>query len=139
MATAQFFSEAVLQGTPWRQDTTILSDSPGLVSAILMGRLGIGFTSIGYLRSGVRPVPLASSDDAAFVLPSERTVQTKVYPLSRLFYVYTKQPPQTATAPSIREFLAYIKSKDGQRAVRDAHFYPLSPDDRSAPSHRTGQ
>ena len=134
MATAQFFSEAVLQGTPWRQDTAILPDSPSLVSAILLDRFGIGFTSIGYLRPGVRPVALAPPDEAAFVLPSERTVRTKAYPLSRLFYVYTKQPPQTATAPSIREFLAYIKSKDGQRAVRDAHFYPLSPD---APSTRS--
>ena len=134
MATAQFFSEAVLQGTPWRQDTTILSDSPGLVSAILLDPFGIGFTSIGYLRPGVRPVALAPPDEAAFVLPSERTVRTKAYPLSRLFYVYTKQPPQTATAPSIREFLAYIKSKDGQRAVRDTHFYSLRPDDPSTRS-----
>ena len=127
-ATAEFFSEAVLQGTPWRQDTAILADSPGLVSAILMDRFGIGFASIGYLRADVRAVALAPSPEVPFVFPSERTVQSKTYHLSRVLYMYTKEPPTT----SIAELLAYMKSKDGQRAVREAHFYPLSPDD-----HRT--
>ena len=127
-ATAQFFSEAVLQDIPWRQDMAVMADSADLVSAIVLDRFGIGFASIGYLRAGVRAVALAPSPEVPFVFPSERTVQSKTYPLSRVLYVYTKEPPAT----SIAELLAYMKSKDGQRAVREAHFYPLRAHD-----HRT--
>ncbi len=41
------------------------------------------------------------------------------YPLTRFVYIYLNRPPGQSLDPKVKEFLKYVLSLDGQRAVEE--------------------
>ena len=56
------------------------------------------------------------------------TVADQSYPLRRLLYLYLDKEPGTPLSPAVQEFLAFVKSREGQESVVRAGFYPLPMD-----------
>jgi phosphate transport system substrate-binding protein len=126
--TRAFFQEHVLAGGEFKPN---LKEEPGAASVILAlsrDQVGIGYSGIGLQASSVRIVPLAEIDGMPFVTPSASTVTDQTYPLHRLLYLYVDKAPGTSLSPAVQEFLAFVKSREGQEAVVRAGFYPLPMD-----------
>ena len=126
--TRAFFQEHVLAGGEFKPT---LHEEPGAASVILAlsrDQLGIGYSGIGLQTSSVRILPLAEIEGMAPITPSAATVADQSYPLRRLLYLYLDKEPGTPVSPAVQEFLAFVKSREGQESVVRAGFYPLPMD-----------
>jgi phosphate transport system substrate-binding protein len=126
--TRAFFQDHVLAGGEFKP---ALREEPGAASVILaMSRdqFGIGYSGIGLQASSVRIVPLAETAGMPLIAPSAATVADQTYPLRRLLYLYVDKPPGASLPQTVQEFLAFVKSREGQEAVVRAGFYPLPMD-----------
>lgn len=126
--TRAFFQEHVLAGGEFKPT---VQEEPGAASVILAlsrDQLGIGYSGIGLQTSNVRILPLAAIEGMPLITPSAATVADQSYPLRRLLYLYLDKEPGAALSPAVQEFLAFVKSREGQEAVVRAGFYPLPMD-----------
>ena len=126
--TRAFFQEHVLAGGEFKPT---LHEEPGAASVILAlsrDQLGIGYSGIGLQTSSVRILPLAEIEGMPPITPSAATVADQSYPLRRLLYLYLDKEPGTPLSPAVQEFLAFVKSREGQESVVRAGFYPLPMD-----------
>lgn len=128
-ATTHFLREVVLMDGQFNESIQRESLPADVVAAVTQDQLGIGYGSIGYKTSGVRPLALARVPGGPFVEPSVESARTGTYPLSRQLYLYVNRPPRGRLRGAIHEFLKYVCSRQGQQAVQKAGFYPL-PSDR---------
>ena len=92
-----------------------------LAAAVAADRGGIGFAGFGSTGSA-RVVPLAETGGVP-ITPSELTISTESYPLTRRLYLYNVT---NSSNSFVRRFLDYIYSPGGQAAVDAAGFVPLT-------------
>jgi phosphate transport system substrate-binding protein len=106
-----------------------LQEEPGAASVILAlsrNSFGIAYSGMGLATSSVRTIPLAEIEGMPFVPPTAKSVMDGSYPLRRFLYLYLDKSPSAPVAPVVEEFLAFVKSRDGQEVVVKAGFYPLT-------------
>ncbi|MCP9439319.1 MAG: phosphate ABC transporter substrate-binding protein [Nitrospira sp.] len=124
--TSAFFREEICQGGPL---SSRLMEKPGSASVILemeTDQYGIGFSSIGYRTSYVKPVPIATVKGGRYVEPTFASVADGSYPLRRNLYLYIAKPPKTSSSPAVIELLRFALSRQGQKLALDLGYYPLS-------------
>ena len=89
-----------------------VNEQPGsasVVQAVASSLNGIGYSGIGYVTSGVKPLSLSKDGGEAIEATPEKALSGE-YPLSRYLYVYVNKKPGEPLPPLEREF---IKLKDG--------------------------
>ena len=123
--TASFFREHVLNGADLKKTMTVGIGSASVVLELMKDRFGIGFSSIGYRTSGLRPVPLAAVQGGRYVTPTFETAMDGSYPLRRNLYLYLNRPPKVAPPGPLAEYVKFALSQQGQLAVIDGGYYPL--------------
>ena len=123
--TASFFREHVLNGADLKKTMEAGVGSAAVVIDLMRDRFGIGFSSIGYRTSEVRPVPLASVKGGRYVEPTFETAMDGSYPLRRNLYLYINRPPKVAPPGPILEYVKFALSQRGQKIVIDQGYYPL--------------
>jgi len=123
--TTTFFREHVLDGSAIKPAMTICAGSASVVVELMKDRFGIGFSSIGYRTSGVRPVPIAAVPGSRFVEPSVESAMNGSYPLRRPLYLYINKAPKVAAQPVIAEYVKFALSAQGQQTVIAQGYYPL--------------
>lgn len=124
--TSAFFREEVCQGGPL---SSRLTEEPGSASVILemeSDRHGIGFSSIGYRTSYVKPVPIAAVKGGRYVEPTFASTADGSYPLRRNLYLYIAKPPKSSPSPAVVELIRFALSRQGQKLALDLGYYPLS-------------
>jgi phosphate transport system substrate-binding protein len=122
--TYQIFKEIVLYNGNFKD---VLQEEPRSLEVVKMvagDRYAIGYSGIGFLNDGVRAVPLAASQGDKCYDTSAEFAYTGKYPLARYLYIYFNRNPSQALDPTIREFLKYVLSKEGQTLTMKAGFYP---------------
>ena len=122
--TASFFREHVLNGADLKKTMTVGIGSASVVLELMKDRFGIGFSSIGYRTSGLRPVPLAAVQGGRYVTPTFETAMDGSYPLRRNLYLYLNRPPKVAPPGPLAEYVKFALSQQGQLAVIDGGYYP---------------
>ena len=123
---SHFFRDEVCKGGTFR---TQLVDGPGPASIVLeVGNdpYGIGFSSIGFRTSMVKPVPVALVKGGRYIDPSFQTTMDGSYPLRRQLYFYFAKPPQSASTTAFVELVRYALSRQGQQRALDLGYLPLS-------------
>jgi phosphate transport system substrate-binding protein len=108
--------------------TKRVAEQPGSASVVqsVTGQIGaIGYSGIGYMTSGVRPLALAKKDGEPFVEANAANALNKSYPLSRVLYVYVNKRPNQPLQPLEREFFKMVLSKQGQEVVVKDGFVPM--------------
>ena len=123
--TASFFKEHVLNGAALKNTMTAGAGSAAVVVELMIDRLGVGFSGIGYQTSGIRSVPLASVEGGRYVQPSFQTAMDGSYPLRRNLYLYINRPPKIALPGPVSEYVKFALSQRGQKIVVDQGYYPL--------------
>jgi phosphate transport system substrate-binding protein len=123
--TASFFREHVLNGADLKKTMTAGIGSATVVLELMKDRFGIGFSSIGYQTSGLRPVPIAAVQGGRYVTPTFDTAMDGSYPLRRNLYLYVNRPPKVAPSGPLAEYVKFALSQEGQQTVVEEGFYPL--------------
>jgi phosphate transport system substrate-binding protein len=124
--TYGFFKEHVLQNGDYRDTVKEQPGSASVVQGVTEDRFGMGYSGIGYKTSGVKVVAL-SEKGASYSDGSYADVVSSKYPLSRFLYIYVNKAPGKPLDPTVREFLKFVFSKDGQDVVVKDGYYPLPP------------
>lgn len=121
--TYGFFKEHALKNGDFKDQVKEQPGSASVVQGISEDRYGVGYSGIGYTTSGVRMVPLAPKTGLSYVEPTQANTKNGSYPLWRHLYIYVNQAPGKPLSPIVKEFLAYIYSREGQSDVlRDGYF-----------------
>ena len=121
------FKEMALQRTEQRSDVHIQPGSMSVVIEVGSDEAGIGYASTGFaVRSKkVRAVPIAQKEGDPYISPTNETVVSGAYPLSRKVYLYAMPQADAKLDPSVKDFILFVLSKDGQRLVKEDGFFPL--------------
>ena len=68
-------------------------------------------------------LPLAVKPGQPLIEPTQANTRNGTYPLWRYLYIYVNQAPGKPLSPIVKEFLAYVYSREGQSDVlRDGYF-----------------
>jgi phosphate binding protein len=96
----------------------VLEKSEQLVEAVSQDPAAIGYVGLGYVKSGVRALPLRENGSAPAVAPNPDSVRDGTYPVYRPLLMYTSGPPSGAVAA----FLRFVLSARGQSIVEKHGF-----------------
>ncbi len=99
-----------------------------LVAGVGRDRYAIGFSFMRVVEQNpdVKPVALARTAGGPFIPPTRETFHDRTYPLDNAIYLYLNRAPGAPVPARLKEFLAFVLSREGQRAVMaDGMFLPL--------------
>lgn len=123
--TYGYFKEHALFKGDFKDTVKEQPGSASVVQGVTEDRWGIGYSGIGYMTSGVRPVPLAQKPSGPFFEATMENVLSGTYPLARFLYIYVNKKPGQAPEPLVREFLRFVMSREGQEIVVKDGYMPL--------------
>ncbi|CNH34906.1 phosphate ABC transporter substrate-binding protein PstS [Yersinia thracica] len=125
--TYGFFKQRVLCNGDFTNNINELPGSASVVQAVAGSLNGMGYASIGFRNSGVKPL-LLSADGQDYVMPTAENVKAGRYPLSRYLYIYINKAPGQPPEPLTAAFLERVLSPEGQKRVTHDGYLPLPPD-----------
>ena len=109
-----------------RADGSVDDRGEQILQALARDPAGIAISNIRFANPSVRMVSLAATASGPYVLPSAATLISRRYPLTRIIPAVVDLRPGQPIDPAIREFLRFILSRDGQRAlVEESGYLPL--------------
>lgn len=120
-----FLQEAVMLGSPLREDITSHKSNIEIVNAVAKDKGAIGFGGLSYATSDVKPVPLALHEGQPFVAIDSPEADQGLYPLVRRLQLVVKHDPKQQLEPVQREFIKYVFSQMGQEDVIKAGFQAI--------------
>ena len=123
--TYGYFKEVALKKGDYKPSVKEQPGSSAVVQGVGSDLGGIGYSGIGYITSGVKPLPLAAKDGEAFVEPDYESCLNGKYPLSRFLFVYVNKKPGEPMSTLVHEFIRFIESKQGQEIVVKDGYFPL--------------
>ena len=124
--TYGYFKQAALCSGDFKNTVNEQPGSASVVQAVTSSLNGIGYSVIGYMKSGVKDIPLSEGEGAEPVPASPEAELSGDYPLSRYLYVYVNKKPGTPLAPLEQEFLKLVLSREGQDIVGKDGYISLS-------------
>jgi phosphate transport system substrate-binding protein len=124
--TYGFFKEEALKKGDFKDTVKEQPGSASVVQGITEDLYGIGYSGIGYKTSGVKVLALSEKDGEKAVEGTLENVASGAYPLGRYLNLYIVREPGKALDPTVREFVRFIFSKEGQEIVAKDGYYPLS-------------
>jgi phosphate transport system substrate-binding protein len=118
--TYTFFKETVLKNQDFASSTATLPGTAAIVNAVLKDANGIGYGGYGYSK-GVHVVGVSATDGGTPITPSEQTVRSGTYPISRFLYIYLRNRP----SGELKSYIDWILSDEGQQIVKKVGYFPL--------------
>lgn len=93
----------------------------------------IGYVGLGYVNDTVKVLKVISVGGKDAIAPSEETVLSKKYPISRALYCYTNGEP----AGDLKTYLDFMLSDEGQALVKELGFIPVKGSTAKAATPKT--
>jgi phosphate transport system substrate-binding protein len=115
--TRAFFKEHVLRKGDFKPTVKAFMDQFAVVEAPSVDGGGISYGPLQYANRMVKGVPVASFSSDRFIEPTLENIQKATYPLTRFLYIYVNKAPGRALDPTVKEFLRFVLSKEGQAGV----------------------
>ena len=118
--TREAFRTIVMGKTPFDRSAAVLSGTGQVRDVVSRSRGAIGYISLGFVKSKyattqVKPLSVEH------VEPSEKTVSSGGYPISRDLYFFVKGKPSDAA----QGYIDYVLSEKMDRQIREAGFIPV--------------
>ena len=123
--TYGYFKEHALYKGDYKDTVKEQPGSAAVVQGITADKFAIGYSGIGYKTSDVKSLKLAAKDGGEFVSDDASNVYAGKYPLARFLYIYVNKAPDKPLSPLVKEFLAFVLSKEGQAIVIKDGYLPL--------------
>ena len=121
--TFVFFRDAILK-SDYSQKMNRMNGNAQIVEAIKQDRSGIGYVGVGYVKnaSGLNVLRVASRAGETYASPlNSADVKSGKYPIARPLNQYINGSP----TGSLKDFLEYELSAEGQMAVEEAGFFQI--------------
>lgn len=114
--TREAFTKLVLNGASFDPRAAVLPGTGQVRSVVAGSAFAIGYISFGFVDKSVKAITVDG------IAPSEKTVATRTYPISRVLHFFTKGAPN----PVSKLYIDYVLSDQIQQTVvRDAGFTPI--------------
>jgi phosphate transport system substrate-binding protein len=98
---------------------------------------GIAFANLQYTNSEIKQIGLAEHAGGPFVLATPETIWNHSYPLHRFSTLYINRKPGAPVDSKVKEFIRYILSREGMRAVsEDGAYTPINEHVAQAQRHK---
>ena len=134
--TYGFFREMVLKGEYSPKMNTMNGNSQ-IVEAVKADPSGIGYIGVGYAKnaSGVTILDVAMKENGSYKSPLDKVaVESGEYPIARPLYQYVNGTP----SGTVKDFLVFELSEQGQRIVEEEGFYPVTAEEYKAANAKFG-
>ena len=118
--TYEFFKEHVLNKQDFAASAQHMAGTAALINAVSKDMNAIGFGGAAYAKN-VKALPIAKDPSSKAVTPTAATIHDGSYPISRFLYFYLNPKP----AGSVKKFIDWVISPDGQRVVNEVGYYPI--------------
>ena len=125
--THVYFKEHVLAAATgegpqeFSPEALLLPSSQAIADEVASNPAGIGYYGMGYVNPKNAVVAVAKTASDPYVAPSEDTVRSATYPISRPLLLYARNIPQGA----VKAFVEFVMSAEGQQVVRKIDFVPV--------------
>lgn len=118
--TREAFKSIVMDGSAFDRRAAVLSGTGQVRDVVSRSRGAIGYISMGFVESKYAQTSVRAMSVNG-VAPSEGTIATDEYPISRDLYFFTKGEPTGAAA----EYIEYVLSDEMDEQIREAGFIPV--------------
>ena len=119
--TYEFFKEHVLNKKDFAAATKTMPGTAAVIQGVAKDAGGIGYGGIAY-GEGVKHVRVSKSDGGDAIEPSEETVLSGRYPITRYLFNYVS--PTKDTGP-VADYITWCLGDEGQAVVKDVGYFPL--------------
>jgi len=124
--TYEFFKEHVLQGKDFAVGAQTMPGTAAVLQAVAKDKNGIGYGGAAY-GAGAKHIRVKQDATSPAVEPTEENVLRGAYPISRSLFVYVNPALDKG---EVAQYLAWIRSDEGQKVVKDVGYFPLPKDQR---------
>ena len=125
--TREAFKSIVMDGSAFDRRAAVLSGTGQVRDVVSRSRGAIGYISMGFVESKYAQTSVRAMSVNG-VAPSEGTIATGEYPISRDLYFFTKGEPTGAAA----EYIEYVLSDEMDEQIREAGFIPVEMSEEGA-------
>jgi phosphate transport system substrate-binding protein len=122
--TYAYFKEHVLQNEDYAPTAQTLAGTAAVVNAVAKDPNAIGYGGIAY-ATGIKAIKVKKTDEAPAIAPTQESVTSGAYPISRYLYFYTAGKPSN---PVSVDLIRWVLSPEGQMVVKEVEYFPL-PDE----------
>ncbi len=123
--TYVFFQEHVLQKQDYSPAVRLMPATSAIIEAVASDKTAIGYVGLGYAASAkdrVKLLPVKADAAGSAIQPTEESVRSGKYWISRPLHCYTNGKPKGA----VKAFLDFCLSPAGQNIVREQGYVPLN-------------
>lgn len=124
--TREAFKTIVMDGEAFDRRAAVLSGTGQVRDVVSRSRGAIGYISMGFVDSAYAETEVRAIS-VNHVEPSEKTIASGGYPISRDLYFFTKGEP----AGQVAAYIDYVLSPAMDVQIREAGFIPVSHDKSS--------
>jgi len=123
--TYGYFKSKVLKKGDYKDVVKEQPGSASVVQGIAEDKYAIGYSGIGYVTSGVKPVNLSKKKGGECTDGGYTNVVEGKYPLARYLFLNIVKVPNKPLDPLVKEFLTFVLSYEGQQIVLKDGYLPL--------------
>ena len=123
--TFVFFQEHVLNKEDFSNSARLLAGTSALVQAVAADRGAIAYVGLGFAaeaKGTIKTLGVQAAGQTGPVLPSEESVRSGAYAVSRPLFFYTNGAPNDTA----KKFIDFCLSPAGQKIVRETGYVPVS-------------
>lgn len=120
--TYEFFKEHVLKNKNYASSVLSMPATGAIVQSISQTKGAIGYVGLAYMEKEVKALKVSYDKGKTYVAPSMATAKDKSYPIVRPLYFYYL----TTTEKSVKPFIDFCLSPEGQKIVEQVGYIPLS-------------
>lgn len=119
--TYEFFKEHVMDKKNYATTVLNMPATGAIVQSVSQTEGAIGYIGLAYETKEVKQLAVSYDKGKTYVEPGVTAAQNGTYPISRPLYFYYSAEKET----SIKPFLDYILSEEGQNSVLETGYVPL--------------
>jgi len=120
--TYEFFRDHVLSKHDFALGSLDMNGSKEVVDLIASTPGAIGYSGMAFATPAVKVLRVRAATGTESWAPTVANVLSGHYPISRSLLIYTLGEPR----PSLKKYIDWLRSADGQRIVADVGYVPLS-------------
>jgi phosphate transport system substrate-binding protein len=120
-----FFQEHVLNKEDFSSSARLLPGTSALVQSVAADRGAIAYVGLGFAaeaKGSAKTLGIQADGQPSPVVPSEETVHSGAYAISRPLFFYTNGAPKDTA----KQFIDFCLSPAGQKIVRETGYVPVS-------------
>lgn len=120
--TYEFFKERVMKSKNFMMGALLIPATGSIIQSIGQTKGGIGYAGLAYVHKEVKSIGVSFDGGKTYILPSQKSVKDKSYPVARPLYFYYLLNSEGKVNP----FIKYTLSAEGQNNVLTSGYVPLN-------------